>query len=124
VSTVASTAEWSRVVPEGTRFPVDPNRRGVPQHCVHQGPTGTPPWKHESIYRFFGEGGELLYVGITFSIKSRWEKHRRKPWWPLVRFASVQCFADEGFARRAEIKAIMTEAPRYNVARPRTGAAS
>jgi hypothetical protein len=87
-------------------------------YCCHT-ENGSTGYQHESIYRLYDRAGRLLYVGITFNIASRWAKHRRKPWWAEVRRARVTCFRGEGIARQHEIRAILTESPVYNIARPK-----
>lgn len=97
--------------------PAHPTGRSI--RCCHIDQRGGAPFRHESIYRFYGLDGCLLYVGITWNIKSRWVKHHRKPWWSEVRRARVTCFFGDGIARRHEIAAILNESPAYNIARPK-----
>lgn len=71
-----------------------------------------------ALYRFFGENGELLYVGITKRLLTRWREHSRDyatTWWPLVRSNTVHWYANRTEAGRAERYAIRTENPLYNV---------
>lgn len=69
-----------------------------------------------ALYRFFDADGALLYVGITADIEQRWSGHQSKPWWPDVAEKTVQWHDDRPSALVAELEAIKTEAPRYNVA--------
>lgn len=68
------------------------------------------------LYRFFGRDGSLLYVGITANVGSRWKTHsREKPWWTEVASCTIEHFTDRPSVEGAEIQAIRTEAPQYNV---------
>lgn len=70
-----------------------------------------------ALYRFFDADGALLYVGITADLEQRWTKHQsEKPWWPDVAEKTVAWHDDRPSALAAELEAIKTEAPRYNVA--------
>ncbi len=70
-----------------------------------------------ALYRMFDQNGRLLYVGITIDIVSRFRDHRSlKPWWPDIQTIQLEHFPDRDAARAAELKAITTEFPRYNVA--------
>ncbi|MFC4907508.1 type II toxin-antitoxin system prevent-host-death family antitoxin [Actinomadura gamaensis] len=70
------------------------------------------------LYRFFAEGGDLLYVGITDGDPSvRWSSHQRHAgWWKDVAFVHVEHFPDLASVRTAELAAIRAEAPRHNIA--------
>lgn len=69
-----------------------------------------------ALYRFFDADGALLYVGITADLEQRWSSHQRKPWWPDVAEKTVEWYATRPVALAAELEAIRSEAPRYNVA--------
>lgn len=70
-----------------------------------------------ALYRMFDADGRLLYVGITIDIVSRFRSHRSlKPWWPDIQTIQLEHFPDRLAARAAELKAITTEFPCYNVA--------
>ena len=73
--------------------------------------------KPQILYRFFDSDGELLYVGITNTWYQRFHQHERKSGW----FADVSYVTFEGHdtrdsVRAAELKAIKTENPRFNLA--------
>ena len=69
-----------------------------------------------ALYRFFDEGGALLYVGITANLEARWLDHERgKPWWPQVVEKPVEWFDNRPTALTAELKAIKAEHPIHNV---------
>jgi predicted GIY-YIG superfamily endonuclease len=69
-----------------------------------------------ALYRFFDEGGALLYVGITANLESRWLDHEReKPWWPQVVEKTVEWFDNRPAAGAAELEAIKAEHPVHNV---------
>jgi hypothetical protein len=70
---------------------------------------------HQFLYRFKDGGGALLYVGVTWSPKERWKRHRKtKSWWPEVATVDIECHDSEDVAHAAEYVAITTEGPRYN----------
>lgn len=69
-----------------------------------------------ALYRLYGEGGALLYVGITHHVEQRFTEHERdKPWWPEVETKAVEWFDTRPLALAAELRAIHDEEPRYNV---------
>lgn len=68
-----------------------------------------------TLYRFFN-GGELLYVGITNCVPRRMDEHgESKPWFMNATRITLEHFASRGDAEAAELAAIITEKPRYNV---------
>lgn len=74
---------------------------------------GTP----HCLYRIWGECGELLYIGETSDITRRLREHsKRQPWWHEVRGHTHEPFQNEAEALKAELHAIRTENPRYNIA--------
>lgn len=70
---------------------------------------------HPTVYRFFDEAGDLLYVGSTWQPHLRWVGHQRKSWFLDVATITVEHFADLDEMKRAEWAAIKTERPRHNV---------
>lgn len=68
-----------------------------------------------TLYRFYGPGGELLYVGIAMNPVVRWQTHRRgTSWWSLARFITLEHFASRDEAAAAELEAIESERPLHN----------
>ena len=84
---------------------------------VDEVPGATPDVQKEtSLYRFFGAGDELLYVGITARGRGRWHQHNAdKAWWPDVARATVEHYPTRDDALTAERDAIIAERPRHNV---------
>lgn len=69
-----------------------------------------------ALYRIRGEGGGLLYIGITNSVPFRWNGHQAvQPWWDEVRSLTVEWYGTRAEAEEAEKAAILAEQPRYNV---------
>jgi hypothetical protein len=73
--------------------------------------------KPQTLYRFFDVAGNLLYVGITNTWYQRFHEHEKKSGW----FADVSYVTFEGHetresVRAAEIQAIKTENPCFNLA--------
>lgn len=72
-----------------------------------------------ALYRFYGEGGVLLYVGITSNPGARWKQHETdKPWWSDIRGITVEHYASRTSVLAAERLAIEVEKPLHNKVRP------
>ncbi|HEY1127263.1 MAG TPA: hypothetical protein VGF83_05840 [Actinomycetota bacterium] len=70
-----------------------------------------------TLYRFFGEDAVLLYVGITGNLPRRLGEHSSdKPWWLQVQHVTTSHYRSREEAATAELAAIRTEHPRFNVA--------
>ena len=68
-----------------------------------------------ALYWIRGEGDELLYVGMTGSLRERWNGHAaRQPWWDELRSLTVDWYGSRDEAEAAERSAIEAEAPKYN----------
>ena len=73
--------------------------------------------KYTVLYRMFDRGRGLLYVGITGHLPGRINAHENdKPWWSDVRILTVEPFRTRAEALAAELAAIKTEGPLYNIA--------
>jgi predicted GIY-YIG superfamily endonuclease len=71
-----------------------------------------------ALYRFYDERDQLLYVGITKRLQTRWREHSRDyatTWWPLVRSNTVHWYPNRTEASQAERQAIRDENPLHNV---------
>lgn len=78
--------------------------------------------KPTSLYRFYDQAGDLLYVGITSRGWERFAQHSRtKAWWPHVTTALVEHYPTRDAALTAEAEAIKTEGPMHNVQLASTG---
>lgn len=78
--------------------------------------TSTLTTQPTSLYRLFDAEGSLLYVGITFLLPRRIQQHSAvQMWWNAVARIEVEHFADRLAAGAAEIRAINTESPQYNI---------
>lgn len=65
-----------------------------------------------ALYRWYGQEGRLLYVGISFNPVARAAGHAEsQPWWSLVRTCAVQWYPTRTAAERAEARAIWEEEP-------------
>ena len=103
-----------------------------PKACIYDGPIsgdwsaiGQPAWNRMYLYLLRSRRGDLLYVGITWNVKSRWQQHRlKKVWWGDVHSAAVfehmgQNASDsEREIRRQERQCISALEPLHNIARP------
>lgn len=70
-----------------------------------------------TLYRFFDDEGTLLYIGITEAPLVRLDGHAAvQPWWGHVASAKYEHFATRQEARDAEVAAIHSEHPAFNVA--------
>ena len=67
-----------------------------------------------TLYRIFGAGHTLLYVGITDNYDQRMSSHAEKWWWREVRAIETEDFQSRAEAKAAESAAIRSEAPKHN----------
>lgn len=68
-----------------------------------------------ALYRFYGAGGTLLYIGITNSLPRRLTQHNdKKPWWLGVSTVKVEHYPSREAVLEAEKRAIIAERPLYN----------
>jgi hypothetical protein len=76
----------------------------------------TAPADGTALYRIWGEGDVLLYIGISKRFGKRWEDHaREQPWWGEMRRLSVDAWhQSRTAAEEAEENAIKAERPKYN----------
>ena len=68
-----------------------------------------------AVYRCYSDGGELLYVGETGDLGKRLADHAKKLWFVQVRGITLEWYADELEALKAERRAIHVEHPKYNI---------
>lgn len=68
------------------------------------------------VYRLYASDGALLYVGMSKSPNARLKRHKRdKDWAADISSMNYKGYDSRDSARAAEIDAIRTEGPRYNV---------
>lgn len=68
------------------------------------------------LYRMYDSVGALLYVGATTNPESRFRTHAgTQPWWDEVTDIKVQRFDTWEELAEAEVSAIETEKPKYNL---------
>lgn len=68
-----------------------------------------------ALYRLYGAGDALLYLGITRSLETRMPQHvRTAPWWPMVTTKTVMWYGSIAAAEFAEGRAIRAEKPQRN----------
>jgi len=68
-----------------------------------------------AVYRCYTDQGQLLYVGETGDLGKRLADHAKKLWFVQVRGITLEWYADELDALKAERRAIHVEHPKYNV---------
>lgn len=74
------------------------------------------PLGRVAVYRLYGVGDELLYVGIGELPALRWQDHRaRKAWWGDVVRAEVAWRGGRAEAEAEELLCIQQDHPKYNV---------
>jgi len=72
--------------------------------------------RRTAVYRLFDGEGRLLYIGITFNPRDRWNGHSgTKSWWKDVVRREVEWHETRAEAERAEVAAIRAEHPLYNI---------
>ena len=69
-----------------------------------------------SLYRYFDENDDLLYVGISKNPVSRIQQHATNDWIRRVRHIELEWFDTRSEALAAELIAIERERPEYNIA--------
>ena len=67
-----------------------------------------------AVYRCYSGLGELLYIGETGELGARLASHAQKLWFVQVRGITLEWYADELDALKAERRAIHVEHPKYN----------
>ena len=85
-------------------------------------PAETP--ERNAVYRIRGEADLLLYIGVTNSVRIRWNGHQAiQPWWDELRSLTFEWYETREAAEAAEKAAILAEQPKYNVTylRPNRG---
>jgi predicted GIY-YIG superfamily endonuclease len=76
--------------------------------------TETP--ERNAVYRIRGEADLLLYIGVTNSVRIRWNGHQAvQPWWDELRSLTFEWYETREAAEAAEKAAILAEQPKYNV---------
>lgn len=89
--------------------------------CEWCGHEWVPASELHVLYRFYGEGDALLYIGITNSPWSRFKAHQReKPWFNRVVRAVMEHFPTRELLAVAEVRAIEAERPMFNIAHARS----
>jgi excinuclease UvrABC nuclease subunit len=68
-----------------------------------------------SVYIFYGEGGEPLYVGSSRRMPARLREHTDSAFWPLVDRVEIRVFDDFSAALEVERDLISKYAPPFNV---------
>ncbi len=76
-------------------------------------------WRKTCVYRLYDADDRLLYVGLTMNPLGRMSKHRRRAWWQDVDRITMQWFDGREAAKAAEWRATGTDAPLYNITRPK-----
>lgn len=68
------------------------------------------------LYRHFDQENRLIYVGISLSTAARLAQHRcNSEWFDKIVKITIERYPDKFTAIAAEIKAIETEKPMFNV---------
>lgn len=72
---------------------------------------------HEtSVYRFYGEQEQLLYIGVSWAPFKRWAYHRRNAaWFSRAQVVQVDVYRSRRTALRIEREGIREQAPAFNV---------
>lgn len=72
--------------------------------------------RRHALYRLYNAAGDLLYVGISLTAAERMGGHRSvQRWWGQVASVQLEPHRTRDAAHAAEIEAIKTEHPRYNI---------
>jgi predicted GIY-YIG superfamily endonuclease len=74
------------------------------------------------LYRFYDDSGNLLYVGITNNLESRFSQHQKdKPWYHQVSEIKTETYPTRDAALWVERNAIRLEKPIYNITHNQNG---
>lgn len=74
------------------------------------------------LYRHWDKEGGLLYVGISLSAVARLSQHsNHSGWYSDIDKVTIETFDDRESAINAEIKAIRSENPKYNIQNKNSG---
>ena len=69
------------------------------------------------LYRHFDRDGNLLYVGVSWSVLERLRRHEKcSPWFGEVDSIRLEKYPSRKELLKAELEAIRTERPLYNKA--------
>lgn len=68
-----------------------------------------------ALYRFYSDAGQLLYVGTSGEFGKRFASHAQKIWFLEVRGITLEWYATEDGALKAERRAIHVEHPKHNI---------
>lgn len=68
-----------------------------------------------TLYRFFNDKDELLYIGCSIQALVRIESHNKKPWFKESAKVTFTHYENKELALEHEKKAIEDEEPRYNI---------
>jgi hypothetical protein len=69
------------------------------------------------VYRLFNTDDELVYVGITGDLMTRFSQHASdKSWWPEVVRHEIWTYKDRATAAAVEFAVIQSVNPKYNTA--------
>jgi hypothetical protein len=85
--------------------------------------TGASKKSLTTLYRLFSAENTLLYVGISSRVEQRFfcQHLFEKDWWREVERSTFEHFDYREHAEAAEVKAIETEVPVYNIAHNELG---
>lgn len=80
-------------------------------------PSVTEPddFRSHFVYRLYSADEDLLYVGVTNDVATRFLNHHAKAWWPEVAQWKITTAPSRVVALYLEAEAILTEHPRHNV---------
>lgn len=75
-----------------------------------------PQTEKVALYKHYGAGGELLYVGISLNIVMRLSQHKNcSDWYKDIARVDVDWFESREAALAAEVQAITKLKPLYNI---------
>jgi hypothetical protein len=100
------------------RLHVPPRRRPAGSDAPPAAPAAVSPVRptRTALYRQYDAAGVLLYVGVTYSPGGRFDSHSSaSAWWPFAHHATWEWYPDRELAETAEIQAITTELPLFNI---------
>jgi len=68
-----------------------------------------------TLYKYYDQQGELIYIGIATRPGKRMGQHNDKPWFELVARSEFETYPSRDLAASAERDLVRRERPRFNI---------
>ena len=78
------------------------------------GDAGEQKYILPAVYTFYDAEGKPLYIGASQWLDDRFDWHRRRPYWKLIKKIGIRIYPDREQMRLAELALIFAKRPKYN----------